>query len=71
MSENSDAVVVIVSEETGVISTAVEGKLVRNYNKDTLTRFLRAKLANENDEDKRRFRFLDKVKEMRERSKNK
>lgn len=71
VSENSDAVVVIVSEETGVISTAVEGKLVRNYNKDTLTRFLRAKLANENDEDKRRFRFLDKVKEMRERSKNK
>ena len=71
VSENSDAVVVIVSEETGVISTAVEGKLVRNYNKDTLTRFLRAKLANENDEDKRRFRFLDKVREMRERSKNK
>ena len=71
VSENSDAVVVIVSEETGVISTAVEGKLVRNYNRDTLTRFLRAKLANENDEDKRRFRFLDKVRVMRERTKNK
>jgi len=31
MSENSDAVVVVVSEQTGVISVAVEGELKRNY----------------------------------------
>ncbi|MEA4832544.1 Cyclic di-AMP synthase CdaA [bioreactor metagenome] len=40
ISETSDAVVVIVSEETGFISTAVDGKLVRGYDryslKDTL-----------------------------------
>ncbi len=44
MSENSDAVVIIVSEETGVISTAVEGKLTRNYTEQTLTKFLRTQL---------------------------
>ncbi len=36
MSENSDAVVVIVSEETGQISVAVNGVLTRNYTRETL-----------------------------------
>lgn len=36
MSENSDAVVVVVSEETGTISIAVDGKFIRGLNKDTL-----------------------------------
>ncbi len=44
MSENSDAVVIIVSEETGVISVAIEGKLKRNYNEQTLSKLLRAEL---------------------------
>jgi len=37
MSENSDAVVVIVSEETGVISVAADGKLERNFDLYSLT----------------------------------
>lgn len=41
LSENSDAVVVVVSEETGVISLAVDGKLTRGYSAETL----RAKLS--------------------------
>ncbi|MBR3908148.1 MAG: diadenylate cyclase CdaA [Clostridia bacterium] len=35
MSENSDAVVLVVSEETGIISIAVDGKITRNYNSVT------------------------------------
>ena len=36
MSENSDAIVVVVSEETGQISVAVNGVLKRNYTRETL-----------------------------------
>ncbi len=36
ISENSDALTIIVSEETGVISLAVNGTLTRNYTKDRL-----------------------------------
>lgn len=36
MSENSDAIVVIVSEENGIISLAVEGELQRGFNRTTL-----------------------------------
>jgi diadenylate cyclase len=32
MTENSDAVVLIVSEETGTISISVNGQITRNYN---------------------------------------
>ena len=36
MSENSDAIVVIVSEETGTVSTAVGGELKRNFSPEAL-----------------------------------
>lgn len=36
MSENSDAVVLIVSEETGIISLAVDGELKRGFSRKTL-----------------------------------
>ena len=44
MSENSDAVVVVVSEETGQISIAMAGKLTRNYNRVTLREVLEREL---------------------------
>ena len=43
-SENSDAVVVVVSEETGIISVAVEGVLYRGYDKKSLADELRSRL---------------------------
>ena len=48
MSENSDAVVIIVSEETGVISVAVDGKLKRGYDADTLAAELEGLLMSDN-----------------------
>ena len=47
MSENSDAVVVVVSEETGQISIAVNGVLTRNYTRETLQSALAALLLPE------------------------
>ncbi len=54
MSENSDAVVVVVSEETGNISIAVNGKITRDYNMVTLKEELYLKLLNQ-DENKKNF----------------
>lgn len=46
MSENSDAVVVVVSEETGIVSVAVDGVLHRGYNKTSLRSVLERCLKN-------------------------
>ncbi len=47
MSENSDAVVIIVSEETGTISVAENGQMTRDYNKESLKKLLREKFVSE------------------------
>ena len=51
MSEVSDAVVVIVSEETGTISVAVGGMLKRHMAPQTLEKLLRNELCPKNDPD--------------------
>lgn len=43
MSEHSDAVVAIVSEETGAISIAVDGMLKRHLSPETLRKILRTR----------------------------
>ena len=53
MSEVSDAVIVIVSEETGTISVAENGSLTRFYNKDTLRKLLTSKLIPEKTENRK------------------
>ncbi len=47
MSENSDAVVVIVSEETGNISVAMNGQITRDYTPETLKELLLAEILPE------------------------
>ena len=60
MSENSDAVVVIVSEETGSISVAIGGMLKRHLKPETLENLLRNELLpqEESEEAKQRFSLL-------------
>ena len=57
MSENSDAVVVIVSEETGSISVAIGGMLKRHLVPETLENILRNELIpqDESEKDKRKL----------------
>jgi len=50
MSEHSDAVVVIVSEETGIISVAVGGMLKRGLTSDTLRKVLEMELMDHAEE---------------------
>lgn len=58
MSENSDAVVAIVSEETGSISVAVGGMLKRHLAPETLERLLRNELMpEEEDKDPGKFKL--------------
>ncbi len=62
LSENSDAAVVVVSEETGVISVAVDGYLTRGYNADTLRSRLTELVGpvSQVKEGKKIFRFMRK-----------
>lgn len=61
ISENTDAVAVIVSEETGSISVAVGGMLKRHLAAETLEKLLRNELTNANEEVKKAglFNFLN------------
>jgi len=51
MSEISDAIVIIVSEETGTISIAENGDLTRGFNKESLKKLLKSKLIPEKQSD--------------------
>ena len=62
MSENSDAVVVVVSEETGAISVAIGGMLKRQLEPETLRRILETELIPETGDKKKRIFILPRRK---------
>lgn len=58
MSEESDAVVVIVSEETGTISVAINGMLKRHLASQTLDKLLRLELMPKQDSKRKTMRQM-------------
>ena len=57
MSEVSDALIIVVSEETGKISIAVNGSLTRNLDGDTLAKALKRALIHESASDFEKIKF--------------
>jgi diadenylate cyclase len=47
MSENSDSIVIVVSEETGTVSVAENGELTRGFSKESLSKLLKNRLIPE------------------------
>ena len=60
ISEQSDAAVLVVSEETGVISLAVGGELIRELNRDKLVNKLNELLLDEVEEEESKYRVFRK-----------
>lgn len=60
ISEQSDAVVLVVSEETGVISLAVGGELTREFTRDSLIKKLNELLLDENEDEVAKNRMFGK-----------
>ena len=60
MSENSDAIVIVVSEETGQISVAQDGVLVRDYTPEALHSLLWKKLIEDPAEERIRIKHAVK-----------
>ncbi|MGN0536578.1 MAG: diadenylate cyclase CdaA [Acutalibacteraceae bacterium] len=58
ISENSDAVTVVVSEETGTISLTLNGKITRNYTRETLNSTLEELLIPQTPEKTERISIL-------------
>lgn len=64
LSEQSDAVVIIVSEETGAISMAIDGMLKRHLNPAALTELLHSELIMDQDDSTRRIRIMEQIRKF-------
>ncbi len=60
LSEESDAVIIVVSEETGAISVAMDGMLKRHLNGEALDKLLRSELIREEDSTEKHS-FMDNI----------
>ena len=61
ISENSDAIIVVVSEETGTISIAKNGVITRNYTRETLSMELEDELIPKDMEKNDRIPIINNV----------
>lgn len=61
MSETSDSVLVVVSEETGAISVAIGGMLKRHLTPETLEKILRAELMPADNDTKKKAHRIDRI----------
>lgn len=61
MSENSDSIVIVVSEETGTISVAENGELTRGFSKESLSKLLISRLIPETQSDSGPTNFAGRV----------
>ncbi len=61
MSENSDSIVIVVSEETGTISVAENGELTRGFSKDSLAKLLGNRLIPETQTDTGSANFAERM----------
>jgi diadenylate cyclase len=61
MSENSDSVVIVVSEETGQISVAMNGVLTRDYTREKLRALLEKEIYNVSADDSKRRKKISSL----------
>lgn len=64
ISEQSDAVVIIVSEESGNISMALDGMLKRHLNSHSLDRLLHQELVKSEDDDNKGNKIINNIKKI-------
>ena len=71
ISEVSDAITVVVSEETGTISVTSDGEMIRGFTSETLNKYLRERLLVETDpNDEKKIRKKRGRKSKSEQSEN-
>ena len=71
ISENSDAIIVIVSEETGTISIAKNGIITRNYTRETLSMALEEELVPKDPEKSDRIPIITGMMKGKKNERNK
>lgn len=61
ISEISDAIAIVVSEENGKISTAINGNLIRNYSKEKLIKLLEKNILLDSKKIKVKNQFIESI----------